>query len=202
MIEMLGVLALIAVLTVGGIAGYSKAMWMYKLNRLTYAYNTLLHQVLIWSPQIGYSSSENAEIHTALFTSLDIVPEEFKLYGDSRFLVDEFDNQIWIYANPDEFAIGYSFTSTRYGKDICMALIKIVQTHHSELNRVHIDNVNPDEVFAATGQYATAIFVTKSSKTCNPQRETCLSNLRMADIDRACNSCNERFCRFSTLWTF
>ena len=33
MIEMLGVLAIIAVLTVGGIAGYSKAMTKYKVNR-------------------------------------------------------------------------------------------------------------------------------------------------------------------------
>ena len=32
MIEMLGVLAIIAVLTVGGIAGYSKALRMYKSN--------------------------------------------------------------------------------------------------------------------------------------------------------------------------
>ena len=33
MIEMLGVLAIIGVLSVGGIAGYSKAMQMYKLNK-------------------------------------------------------------------------------------------------------------------------------------------------------------------------
>ncbi|MDO4162466.1 MAG: hypothetical protein Q4D80_05650 [Pseudomonadota bacterium] len=33
MIEMLGVLAIIAVLTVGGIAGYSKAMHKYKMNK-------------------------------------------------------------------------------------------------------------------------------------------------------------------------
>lgn len=33
MIEMLGVLAIIAVLTVGGIAGYSKAMYMFKMNK-------------------------------------------------------------------------------------------------------------------------------------------------------------------------
>ena len=35
MIEMLGVLAIIAVLSVGGIAGYSKAMSAYKLNKWT-----------------------------------------------------------------------------------------------------------------------------------------------------------------------
>ena len=33
MIEMLGVLAIIGVLSVGGIAGYTKAMWQYKINK-------------------------------------------------------------------------------------------------------------------------------------------------------------------------
>ena len=33
MIEMLGVLAIIAVLTVGGIAGYSKAMQQWKMDK-------------------------------------------------------------------------------------------------------------------------------------------------------------------------
>ena len=33
MIEMLGVLAIIGVLSVGGIAGYSKAMTKYRINK-------------------------------------------------------------------------------------------------------------------------------------------------------------------------
>ena len=33
MIEMLGVLAIIGVLSVGGIAGYSKAMMKYRINK-------------------------------------------------------------------------------------------------------------------------------------------------------------------------
>lgn len=35
MVEMLGVLAIIGVLSVGGIAGYSKAMNKYKINKTT-----------------------------------------------------------------------------------------------------------------------------------------------------------------------
>ena len=34
MVEMLGVLAIIGVLSVGGIAGYAKAMQKYKLNKV------------------------------------------------------------------------------------------------------------------------------------------------------------------------
>ena len=46
MIEMLGVLAIIGVLSVGGIAGYSKAMEKFKLNKTISEYNYMLFGVL------------------------------------------------------------------------------------------------------------------------------------------------------------
>lgn len=42
MIEMLGVLAIIAVLTVGGIAGYSKAMTQFKVNKIIAETNQII----------------------------------------------------------------------------------------------------------------------------------------------------------------
>ena len=42
MVEMLGVLAIIGVLSVGGIAGYSKAMMKYKLNKQSEQLNALI----------------------------------------------------------------------------------------------------------------------------------------------------------------
>ena len=45
MVEMLGVLAIIGVLSVGAIAGYSKAMMKYKLNRHAEQMNTVINAV-------------------------------------------------------------------------------------------------------------------------------------------------------------
>ena len=42
MIEMLGVLAIIGVLSVGGIAGYSKAMEKWKINKTIEEYSMLI----------------------------------------------------------------------------------------------------------------------------------------------------------------
>ena len=42
MIEMLGVLAIVGVLSVGGISGYSKAMAKQKLNRTSYQISQIL----------------------------------------------------------------------------------------------------------------------------------------------------------------
>ena len=42
MLEMLGVLAIVGVLSVGGIAGYSKAMEQFKVNKAINQYNMLI----------------------------------------------------------------------------------------------------------------------------------------------------------------
>ncbi|MDY4884724.1 MAG: prepilin-type N-terminal cleavage/methylation domain-containing protein [Alphaproteobacteria bacterium] len=47
MVEMLGVLAIIGVLSVGAIAGYSKAMNKYKLNKQTEQISSILDYVNI-----------------------------------------------------------------------------------------------------------------------------------------------------------
>ena len=46
MVEMLGVLAIIGVLSVGAIAGYSKAMSKYKLNKHMESFNILLNEAI------------------------------------------------------------------------------------------------------------------------------------------------------------
>ena len=48
MIEMLGVLAIIGVLSVGGIAGYSKAMMKYRINKTIEQINTHCRQCKIF----------------------------------------------------------------------------------------------------------------------------------------------------------
>ena len=42
MIEMLGVLAIVGILSVGGIAGYSKAMTKFKVNKAVNDYSSMI----------------------------------------------------------------------------------------------------------------------------------------------------------------
>ena len=46
MIEMLGVLAIIGVLSIGGITGYSKAMFKYKFNKTIEIFNNAIYKVI------------------------------------------------------------------------------------------------------------------------------------------------------------
>ncbi|MBR3501527.1 MAG: hypothetical protein IKO06_01330, partial [Alphaproteobacteria bacterium] len=55
MIEMLGVLAIIGVLSVGGIAGYSKAIMKYRINKAIEQITLIAGNVrAFWGPQKNY----------------------------------------------------------------------------------------------------------------------------------------------------
>ena len=59
MIEMLGVLAIIGVLSVGGIAGYSKAMQKYRINKTIEQITLIAGNVrAFWGPQKNYIGVE------------------------------------------------------------------------------------------------------------------------------------------------
>ena len=62
MVEMLGVLAIIGVLSVGGIAGYSKAMNKYKINKTTDQVSMLVANIrTLFSSQGDYTGLSNAQ---------------------------------------------------------------------------------------------------------------------------------------------
>ncbi len=73
MVEMLGVLAIIGVLSIGGIAGYSKAMEKYKINKsIEHTSHILMEIVKFWS--LLPDTSNNEEIlNTRQATKLGII---------------------------------------------------------------------------------------------------------------------------------
>ena len=73
MVEMLGVLAIIGVLSVGAIAGYSKAMTKYKLNKQAEQYSQLFAATVSVLSENNFSSSEGMHISKVL-EKMNLVP--------------------------------------------------------------------------------------------------------------------------------
>ena len=72
MIEMLGVLAIIGVLSVGGIAGYSKAMSKYRTNKMIDQATMLITNIrTMFAQQQSY-----AQLNNSRAVNLALVPEE------------------------------------------------------------------------------------------------------------------------------
>jgi len=89
MIEMLGVLAIIGVLSVGGIAGYSKAMQKYRINK-TIEQITLIagNARSFFAPQrsyegLGYCSNDND--YCKLIKKAKLMPDEMWDNTDKQF---------------------------------------------------------------------------------------------------------------------
>ena len=79
MVEMLGVLAIIGVLSVGGIAGYSKAMNKYKINKTTDQVSMLVANIrTLFSSQGDYQGLSNAQA-----IKFGVVPEDMYNAGSA-----------------------------------------------------------------------------------------------------------------------
>jgi len=79
MIEMLGVLAIIGVLSVGGIAGYSKAMFKYRLNNTVNQMSHIIARIrLAFIGQKSYSGMGDDESDVnSVMVGADIIPPEY-----------------------------------------------------------------------------------------------------------------------------
>ncbi len=120
MVEMLGVLAIIGVLSAGGLAGYSKAMFKHKLNTTMDQITMLVTNIrTMYGTQGNYDGLENS---TAV--SLGIVPP---VMGNSAALTNPFKGAVTIATADAKVADGTAktaFTVTYEGlpKEACIAL--------------------------------------------------------------------------------
>ena len=83
MVEMLGVLAIIGVLSVGGIAGYSKAMNKFKVNKTMDQVSSIIANIrTMFSSQKGYQglTAERA-------VKLGVVPSDMGYEGEEEFSI-------------------------------------------------------------------------------------------------------------------
>ena len=92
MIEMLGVLAIIGVLSVGGIAGYSKAMNKFKTNKVADNVSMLVTNIkTLYAQQNTYTGLKNK---TAI--SMGVVPDELGTNETSGKLTNAFNDDVFI----------------------------------------------------------------------------------------------------------
>ena len=96
MVEMLGVLAIIGVLSVGAIAGYSKAMSKYKLNKHMESFNILLNEAIKLLPELQRTYGKNTNSGHSLgsfFHKANLLPDGMTYNQQDNFIYDIFKNK-------------------------------------------------------------------------------------------------------------
>lgn len=119
MVEMLGVLAIIGVLSVGGISGYSKAMAKYKLTKAQDQMSMLLINI-----RTAFSGSSNFEgLDNESAVALNIVPGDMLpdgLGSTSGNIINAFSGGVTIQATENDQH--FSITFAGLGTETCTSL--------------------------------------------------------------------------------
>ncbi len=204
MVEMLGVLAIIGILSVGAIAGYSKAMMKYKLNKQAEAINLLLNNAIQNTKRFqNNSTSDNPEMYAQIMDKLGLLPDGIELSSsNATYLTDKmFGNSLWIYAYPYQYGMGYEFSRHGDKKEICRNLLNVYKANSSELYYVVSDRYyQPDEGdsseenYSKSGSYYGDAYCKEGNN--------CLRSISLNDIDLLCHQCAEDStqCRFYATW--
>ena len=127
MIEMLGVLAIIGVLSVGGIAGYSKAMMQYKINKTTDQISQIVGNIrTLFSSQknyIGLNCTNCSRSTAGAINKAHLVPDE--MWNSSGHIENPFGGSVWLMpANKKQSNDYKAFAITLYDlpEEACMSL--------------------------------------------------------------------------------
>ena len=120
MVEMLGVLAIIGVLSAGGLAGYSKAMFKHKLNSTMDQLTMLVTNI-----RTMYGTQENyGGLSVGQAYSLGIVPAS-AFNSTNSTMINPFKGQVTLVedvAQDNISASAFNITYTNLPKEACIAL--------------------------------------------------------------------------------
>ena len=188
MIEMLGVLAIIAVLTVGGIAGYSKAMEQFKVDKAVSEYSYLIQGLLEHLKDLQNVSKPNeGDIQyglTSVVEAESLVPETWEKISNHDYN-DPYGNLIRIFSRSQTLVIdmylgGFQSVdggsaSTAFSPKFCSSLMQnVVQPLASVLNEAWFTNGND--------YYGDAY--------CNGNAN-CIRDISLSEINNVCNYCTK-----------
>ncbi len=188
MVEMLGVLAIIGVLSVGAIAGYSKAMKKHKLNIQAQGLSLLLQNSINFTSTFKMEEGANINI-SAYLNKLKVIPDGFKYDENNESITDNFSSTLRLEsctAHPSEhnFGLRYYISDTNFRFDICVNLINIAKEYKGQINYLMVSRPGTVQInyYGDNGRGCR--------NTANTQNK-CLAKLTLDDIYEMCKVQNK-----------
>ena len=185
MVEMLGVLAIIGVLSVGAMTGYSKAMFKYKLNKQAEQLNTVLNAAA--RNALSFNNLNTGLNVTEYFVKMGEIPIEMvKDTSQSGCIYDAFNTQINIvynvYPTYNRLIVTISpqldIMNTE-NLEICRNILSVSKENSSNIYRLSVVSSYGDEDQAYLTIYGDI--------SCT-QGNLCFKNLSLDNIYELCTS--------------
>ena len=192
MVEMLGVLTIIGVLSVGAIAGYSKAMMKYKLNQHAQAVNMLINNVLQIKDKLERpvkNNDANLIYYNKLFYKMNLLPDGI-VYNSA---INHLEDKYLIEGNFQNFGgIQFMFSPSAQGAEICRNIAIAAKENAANLWLLETSKIYNDN----NSEYIGNIY---GDAYCGGNK-ACLRDLDLNKIGNLCNACNERACALYVLY--
>ena len=186
MVEMLGVLAIIGVLSVGAISGYSKAMFKYKLNKHAEQMNNLINAVA--RNVHNFNNLNGGTYLTETFIKMGEIPTEMVKPSSNIYVYDIFGqawevfiggnqgNNIYLSSYSDKGASSLT-TKSADNLEICKNILIAAKENSDNIYSVYtVSNHHTDDK-------EQSLLVGDSLCT---SRRKCLKNLTLNDIYEIC----------------
>lgn len=188
MIEMIGVLAIVGILSVGSIAGYSKAMYTYKVNKLTEEFVLFLNNFLHFKTSLLETENTGTNVATIL-SSLKIIPETWSVKG--IYIYDSTSRQFRPFIrNKNKFiAIDYTLKLSEKDSAPNMESRLLCQNIWLKIIKLYDESIYRAFVWRGSGNDYSLECYGKSF--CNNIKRKCISDVTISDIISACDSCLE-----------
>ena len=183
MVEMLGVLAIIGVLSVGAIAGYSKAMFKYKLNKQTSQIGYILDYIIANQDALRKVSLTQMKY---TLNKLGIVPDEM-IKDDTRYVYDVFNSRIklenhTLHSSSYGYAIGIEINNNDYSSEICRNFMTMAKLRADDITAAYVQRHETDGGVTNLTNYFGNQATGKSNY---------LRNMDMVKMDNACKVCED-----------
>ena len=198
MVEMLGVLAIIGVLSVGAIAGYSKAMFKYKLNKHAESFNMLLNEAIKLYPDLRRHYGEAERDTTGLngfFYKTGSLPDGVIYNNTNSEITDVFKNKYYLRYATGKRADGsfypYYYIETWFNRtgnkmtdrdrEICRNFALVAKENASDIHTFEVRSISSE----AMDYTDSTLYGDISGNTTN-----LLRNASVVQIDKMCDSCD------------
>ncbi len=188
MVEMLGVLAIIGVLSVGAIAGYSKAMMKYKLNKMVDQYNQLFGTIAIHREEFIKLSTPTQFVSLyPIIYKMGELPDGMKL-SDNIFAYDILKHSSELRSFRKTAIMFYlQLSNSDEQHSSSPDLIDACRNMYQYLLIPRQDDVVYAFFYHNDEQGAGNEGIVYGNKACAPDLK-CLKDLTIGDIDAICNS--------------
>ena len=179
MVEMLGVLAIIGVLSVGAMSGYSKAMFKYKLNKYAESTNMFINNFIQIKDSLN-QENETITYYPKILDKLGLIPDGMH-YVCEQYIQDVFGNNIQAQYDKRVSAYNFDHAILIFDKvtdrpEICKTILEIAKANSFAIWQAYLLQYSGGN--STKGILYGDKFCTSSVK--------CLRNLSLNDIETLC----------------